>query len=74
MRTPTKPPAKKQVAPLAGRIMSHPKKAAAAAARRIEHDMISPRQLKEADRLLGRIERKGEALLAGADRLLKRVS
>jgi hypothetical protein len=36
-------------------------------------DVISPGQLKEAGKILGRIERKGETLSANADRLLKRV-
>jgi len=31
-------------------------------------------QLRQADKMLTRIERKGEALSAGADRLLRRVS
>jgi hypothetical protein len=52
----------------------HPKKATAAAAKRGDYGLISQRQLKEADKMLGRIERRGEALLANADRLLKRVS
>jgi hypothetical protein len=71
MRTTQKPPPKKKTASLAGRTMAHPKKAAAT---RGEYGLISPGQLEEADRMLGRIERKGEALSANADRLLKRVS
>jgi hypothetical protein len=32
------------------------------------------RQFRQMDRLLGRLERRGEVLSEGADRLLKRVS
>jgi hypothetical protein len=74
MRTTRKPPPKKKTASLAGSRTVHPKKAAAAAAKRGDYGLISQRQLKEADKMLGRIERRGEALLANADLLLKRVS
>ena len=74
MRTTPKPPPKTKTASLAGSRMVHPKKATAAAAKRGDYGLISQRQLKEADKMLGRIERRGEALLANADLLLKRVS
>jgi hypothetical protein len=38
------------------------------------YEVIGPRQLKQADKMLTRIERKGEALSASADKLLRRVS
>jgi len=37
-------------------------------------EVIGARQLRQADEMLTRIERKGEALSATADRLLRRVS
>jgi hypothetical protein len=37
-------------------------------------DVIGATQLRQAERLLTRIERKGEALSASAERLLRRVS
>ena len=37
-------------------------------------DVMGPRQLKRADELLTRIEKRGEELSQRADRLLRRVS
>ncbi|MEA2767686.1 MAG: hypothetical protein QOD93_648, partial [Acetobacteraceae bacterium] len=39
-----------------------------------EYAVIGPTQLRQVDKMLTRIERKGEALAASADRLLRRVS
>jgi len=78
MRTTHKPTkgtkGRKQAASVAGRALSPPKKAAAASANRREDEVIGPRQLEQADKMLVRIERRGEALSATADRLLRRVS
>jgi hypothetical protein len=38
------------------------------------YELIGSSQLRQADQLLTRIERKGEALSASADKLLRRVS
>jgi len=67
----TRKPLKKPTASDAGRTMSHPKKAAA---NHGENALMDSRQLRQADRILGRIERRGEALSESAARLLKRVS
>ena len=72
MSTAHKPP-KTQVSSRTGRVIPRLKKAAPVA-KHGGDEVISPGQLKEAGRILGRIERKGEALSANADRLLKRVS
>jgi len=53
----------------AGRMLS-PQKAAKTGV----SEVIGARQLRQADEMLTRIERKGEALSATADRLLRRVS
>ena len=78
MTTAQKPPkritAKEQAASVAGRGLSTPKKAAAASAMRGEYAVIGSTQLRQADKMLARIERRGEALSASADRLLRRVS
>jgi hypothetical protein len=66
--------ARKPVASVAGRALAAPKKAGAASSQQGEHQAIGPRLLKQADEMLVRIERKGEALSASADRLLRRVS
>jgi hypothetical protein len=50
------------------------RKPAAAAGKRGDCEVMGPRQLKKADELLTRIERRGEALSESADRLLRRVS
>jgi hypothetical protein len=61
------------------------KKQAASVTARVVHDdkkipgsgtveVLGPRQLRQADKMLTRIERKGEALSASADKLLRRVS
>lgn len=65
---------KKQVASHTGRILPDRKKASVTSQRDEAAAVISQRQLKAADKMLGRIERRGEALSANADRLLKRVS
>jgi len=39
-----------------------------------DYEIIGSRQLRQADKMLTRIERKGEALSASADKLLRRVS
>jgi hypothetical protein len=57
-----------------GRIDAAPKKAHATSPRRGEHRASGARQMQQADEMLGRIERTGEALSASADRLLRRVS
>jgi hypothetical protein len=72
MSTAHKPP-KKQISSRTDRVIPRLKKGAQVA-KQGEYEVISPGQLKEAGRILGRIERKGEALSANADRLLKRVS
>ena len=72
MSTAHKPP-KKQISSRTDRVIPRLKKGAQVA-KQGESEVISPGQLKEAGRILGRIERKGEALSANADRLLKRVS
>jgi hypothetical protein len=56
-----------------GRVMSHPKKAGLDTGHR-DRNGSETAQLRQADKLLTRIERKGEALSAGADRLLRRLS
>jgi hypothetical protein len=66
--------ARKPVASVAGRVLAAPKKAAAASSQQGEYQAIGTRLLKQADEMLVRIERKGEALSASADRLLRRVS
>jgi hypothetical protein len=53
----------------AGRVLS-PKKAA----KNGVSEIIGARQLQQADEMLTRIERRGEALSATADMLLRRVS
>jgi hypothetical protein len=66
--------ARKPVASAAGRVLATPKKSAAASPKQGAYQAIGQRQLKEADEMLVRIERKGEALSASADLLLRRVS
>jgi hypothetical protein len=75
MSTAHKPPRKRTVT-LSGRAMSPQpmRKPAAAAGKRGDYEVMGPRQLKKADELLTRIERRGEALSESADRLLRRVS
>ena len=71
----TKKPAKamtgkKQAASTAGRVLHTGKKILGFDTLEI----LGPRQLRQADKMLTRIERKGEALSASADKLLRRVS
>jgi hypothetical protein len=76
MKSPLKPPkgmpASKQ-APVAGRTMTDPKKQGSDISHR-DRGKSDTVQLRQADKMLTRIERKGEALSASADRLLRRVS
>jgi hypothetical protein len=81
--TARKPPkettARKPAPSVAGQALSAPKKAASktatvASAGHGEYAVIGPTQLRQVDKMLTRIERKGEALAASADRLLRRVS
>jgi hypothetical protein len=57
---------KKQEASLAEGVLDPPKKTA--------HEIIAPSQLRQADQMLTRIERKGRELSASAEKLLRRVS
>jgi hypothetical protein len=60
---------------VSGRTLStSPGKTVAASTKRDTGEVIGLRQLKKADELLARIERKGEILSESAERLLKRVS
>jgi hypothetical protein len=61
---------KKPVASSAGRVLAPGKKARKSGV----YELIGSSQLRQADQLLTRIERKGEALSASADKLLRRVS
>jgi hypothetical protein len=77
MKSPRKPqdwmPTRKE-ASMAERAMPHPKKKAAASSRHRELVGGELVQLRQADKMLRRIDRKGEALSAGADRLLRRLA
>jgi hypothetical protein len=55
---------------LAGRVLSSPKKAS----KSVGYKIIAPSQLRQADLMLTRIERKGRELSASAEKLLRRVS
>jgi len=76
MKNVEKPPrgtATRKEASTAGRVMSDSKKAGPDARHR-DRNGSETVQLRQVDKLLTRIERKGEALSAGADRLLRRLS
>jgi hypothetical protein len=76
MKSAAKPPrgtATRKEASMPGRVMSHPKKAGLDTRHR-DRNGSETVQLHQADKLLTRIERRGEALSAGADRLLRRLS
>jgi hypothetical protein len=71
MRKPTKgPTGKKEAASVAGRLPSTKQ----AQKSGFSAMAIELRQLQQADKMLTRIERKGEELSASADKLLRRVS
>jgi hypothetical protein len=59
---------------MTGRILGNPKKAAPGSAERKSGEPIERAELRRVDEMLRRIERKGKALSADADRLLRRVS
>ena len=61
---------KKRAASMAGRVLHTGKKIPGFGT----SEVLGPRQLRQADKMLTRIERKGEALSASADKLLRRVS
>ena len=72
MRKPTKgPTGKKEAASVADRLPSTAKQAQKSG---LSAMSIELRQLQQADKMLTRIERKGEELSASADKLLRRVS
>jgi hypothetical protein len=73
-KSPKVMPGKSQAASGAERVPSAPRKAAAGSAPRSLSDIIGPNQLRQADLMLRRIERRNEALSANADQLLRRVS
>ena len=76
MKSAEKPPRgtpTRKEASMAGRVMSNPKKSGLDTRRR-DRNGSETVQLRQADKLLTRIERKGEALSTTADRLLRRVS
>jgi hypothetical protein len=60
---------KKQEASLAEGVLDPPKKTAQSM-----YEIIAPSQLRQADQMLTRIERKGRELSASAEKLLRRVS
>jgi hypothetical protein len=72
MPTKQKPP-KKHAVSLANRTLSDTRQVAASPEGRRD-DIISPKQLKQVDKMLVHLKRRGEALSSTADRLLKRVS
>jgi hypothetical protein len=76
MKSAEKPPRAtptRKVASIAGRVLSDRKKAGSDTRHR-DRNGSETVQLRQADKLLTRIERRGEALSAGADRLLRRLS
>lgn len=73
-RKPSKRTPEKKPASPAGHALPSPKKAAADRAKQPEYAIIGPNQLRQADLMLRRIERRNEALSANADKLLRRVS
>jgi hypothetical protein len=68
-----KVPGTRKEASMAGRIMSDAKKPSLEATHR-DRNGSEAVLLRQADKMLTRIERKGKALSASADRLLRRVS
>jgi hypothetical protein len=66
--------ARKQSTSMTGRILGNPQKAAPGSAEPKSGEPIERTELRRVDEMLRRIERKGKALSAGADRLLRRVS
>ena len=65
---------RKQSASMTGRILGNTKKATPGSAERKSGEPIERVELRRVDEMLRRIERKGKALSADADRLLRRVS
>jgi hypothetical protein len=72
-KSPKAPGTSKEAASMAGRIMPDTKKPGSDARHR-DRNGSETVQLRQADKMLTRIERRGEALSASADRLLRRVS
>ncbi len=68
-----KAPGSRKEASMAGRIMSDAKKPGLDASPR-DRNGSEAALLQQADKMLTRIERRGKALSASADRLLRRVS
>ena len=72
-KSPKAPGTRKEASSNSGRTMSDTKKPGLDARHR-DRNGSETGQLRQADKMLTRIERKGHALSEGADRLLRRIS